>query len=880
MTSPPLERKKSEYSDLRVFSFRRVMSVIIIVTLIIAALVSIFISYSNTDSYLQHEFTRQVSSSEEYLNSSTMYIFRGLKLWDSTYDPVMKFIAEETARSYISQGRNASAINLRDLANNVSTPFQGRVRIDLINESGVVKYSYGGVVGLDFSEWGFFYDDLTRIREGNEFVPDRVVEGFNVSAPATKYAYLPTDDHKFVIEPALTVGEDQLQERLNLSYLSLIDRVKEHNVDLADIAIYNSMKKLVISTTDQDNPLTYPWTHQYIKDTYKDKISRDTWDPANKTYILYKYLVIGEDNSPSAKYMDLVAEMVFSTERVENQRSANLILHIILAMVALVLVLIIGYSISQSLTRPIQEILDDINDISTGILTHTVRKTSHLELNRIADAINQMVTQIQKNLRTIQISESRYFGLFHSSAHAVIILEGKRVANMNRAASELFNVAQATILGRDITTLFENMGILIGEMIDSSDKGGTDSYIERFISFQSDSEEKFLNIRLTQVHTSDGGINQVQIQDITDQRKAYAAFAEQEALRKAYADLQHILELLPDPTFIIDTNGTVILWNEAMTNMFGISSKEMLGKGNYEYAVPIYGSRRKMLIDYALHPEDIDQVTPMEIEQVGDLLTTHTWYEHDRKRQYISAIASRLYNSEGKLIGAIESVRDITMIRKTQDALSVANKKINLLSKISRHDILNQVTILSGLSYLLSLDIQDPTMKDMISRMRNTVQVIQTQINFTREYQEIGSSEAIWINPVEGFLRQQSLFSGVDIEFLAEPSDLEIFTDPLFDKVLYNLIDNSMRHGEHVSKICLSVETQEDCAHIIYEDNGIGVVDEDKLRIFDQDYGKNTGHGLFLIREILSITEITIEENGEPGKGVRFVLTVPSEGFH
>ena len=103
----------------------------------------------------------------------------------------------------------------------------------------------------------------------------------------------------------------------------------------------------------------------------------------------------------------------------------------------------------------------------------------------------------------------------------------------------------------------------------------------------------------------------------------------------------------------------------------------------------------------------------------------------------------------------------------------------------------------------------------------------------------------------------------------------KFFTDPLLDRAFYNLIDNSIRHGTHVTAITLSAKPRENGMIRLYEDNGSGVLPEEKVKIFSRGFGKNTGFGLFLIREILSITGIGIEETGTYGKGVRFEIQVP-----
>ena len=104
---------------------------------------------------------------------------------------------------------------------------------------------------------------------------------------------------------------------------------------------------------------------------------------------------------------------------------------------------------------------------------------------------------------------------------------------------------------------------------------------------------------------------------------------------------------------------------------------------------------------------------------------------------------------------------------------------------------------------------------------------------------------------------------------------MEVLADLLLEKVPYNLIDNSMRHGKHVTRIKMSSEQVGDAVLIMYEDDGVGISVEDKKRLFEKGFGRNTGYGLFLIREILAITGITIMERGQAGQGVRFEMLVP-----
>jgi signal transduction histidine kinase len=119
-----------------------------------------------------------------------------------------------------------------------------------------------------------------------------------------------------------------------------------------------------------------------------------------------------------------------------------------------------------------------------------------------------------------------------------------------------------------------------------------------------------------------------------------------------------------------------------------------------------------------------------------------------------------------------------------------------------------------------------------------------------------------------------------DIQVMVDRRDLEIYADPLFGKVFYNLIDNALKYGggKMTAIRIISRETNTGLI-LVFEDDGAGIAGEDKKHLFERGYGKNTGLGLFLSREILSITGITIRETGDPGNGGRFEMAVPKGGY-
>jgi signal transduction histidine kinase len=219
-------------------------------------------------------------------------------------------------------------------------------------------------------------------------------------------------------------------------------------------------------------------------------------------------------------------------------------------------------------------------------------------------------------------------------------------------------------------------------------------------------------------------------------------------------------------------------------------------------------------------------------------------------------------------------------LNASQQAFEIANKKLNLLSSITRHDIFNQLTVLLGYLDLAREKVTDPELTRYIKKSEDAANIIRRQIAFTKDYQDIGVQAPQWQGLTRCIETISELTPMHDVRRTVDLGTLEIYGDPMLEKVFGNLIDNSLRHGEHVTLIRFSYRESEDAGLVIvYEDNGAGVSEEDKERIFQKGFGKNTGFGLFLSSEILGITGLSIKENGLPGEGARFEISVPKGKF-
>jgi PAS domain S-box-containing protein len=173
---------------------------------------------------------------------------------------------------------------------------------------------------------------------------------------------------------------------------------------------------------------------------------------------------------------------------------------------------------------------------------------------------------------------------------------------------------------------------------------------------------------------------QVTYQDITERKRA------EEKLREAHRRLDEIIEFLPDATCVIDADSKVIAWNRAVEQMTGVSKTEMIGKGEYEYALPFYGERRPVLIDLALLPDAEFEKRGYDIAgRSVDAIYGEVYVPniYGGKGAYLHGAASRLRDAAGNIVGAIESIRDITDRKHAEEALNETNETLGAIIQSS-----------------------------------------------------------------------------------------------------------------------------------------------------------------------------------------------------
>jgi signal transduction histidine kinase len=320
------------------------------------------------------------------------------------------------------------------------------------------------------------------------------------------------------------------------------------------------------------------------------------------------------------------------------------------------------------------------------------------------------------------------------------------------------------------------------------------------------------------------------------------------------------LEQIPTGIVLVDRMGRIVDMNQAATHFLGTAGRDTMGF-----------SIHKILPSYEIpYPGQPDAAG-------GHRQTLRR--ERDDMVQYIDLQCIPLSPAVGKRKGYVILLREITDQHLTDQSLAMARKKINLLTGITRHDILNQLTIMMMHNELLRDAIKDPVFLKSLHEQEKAAATIQRQIAFTKDYEKLGENLPQWLDILKIFTKHKDDFGHDYIRYNIRIEGLEVFADPLITRIFHNLLENSLRYGEKVTSISLYHEQHPDGLTIVYQDNGIGINAEDKEKIFRRGSGKRSGFGLFFSREILSLTGITIKETGKPGTGARFEISVPWDMF-
>lgn len=435
------------------------------------------------------------------------------------------------------------------------------------------------------------------------------------------------------------------------------------------------------------------------------------------------------------------------------------------------------------------------------------------------------------------------------------------LSNYNDAAEKITNGLITNYIGIKASKLYGQTGSIFQDIKQCFESKTTFSK-EMTYDFKSTLQQLCLDVKYIFVQPN---LIIVHTEDITERKKA------ENALRESEEKYRMIAENMHDVITVTDTNGFYSYVSPSAEQLFGYKPNEMMGKNAFDL----------------IHPEDMRNIVLPNIPLLingGSLGPVEFRFKiKDESYIWLEGRVSSGSEAKGNLKLIVVS-RDLRARKKAEEAakeshrkLEIVNQKLHVVGNLTRHDIANKLSAAKANTYLLKKKLTDqPELIKYIDAIDETVNQSSKIFEFSKMYEQIGAEEPTLVNVAEQFKLAADLLPHSSVEIINNNEELIVLADNMLQQLFYNLIDNSIKHGKTVTVIQLNYEQDTTHTKLIYQDNGAGIPLDNKDKIFSQGFTTGgSGVGLKLVKRMIEVYGWTINEEGEPGKGAKFVITIP-----
>ena len=348
--------------------------------------------------------------------------------------------------------------------------------------------------------------------------------------------------------------------------------------------------------------------------------------------------------------------------------------------------------------------------------------------------------------------------------------------------------------------------------------------------------------------------------DITERKKA------EEELKIAAS----IFDLATDSILVHDLDGNIVNFNAAAYVLRGYSKEEMSKLNIHDFNSPESEKMIAPRIDKLLKNGSA-VFEAVEVRKDKTLIPTE--------------VHAGVVDLEGRKL-IISVVRDIAerkaaekKLKENSDRNDAMNEKLRVVGSLTRHDVRNKLSAVNGYTYLLKKKHRDQLdIVEGLAKIEKAVAESAQIFDFAKMYEQLGVEELTYVDMGKTVDEAVALFSGLTIKIVNNCHGTILLADSLLRQLFYNLIDNSKKHGQKTATITVCSQKEDSGGlRLIYEDDGVGISAENKTKLFTEGFstGGSTGFGLFLIKKMMDVYGWQIQENGTPGEGAKFTITIP-----
>ena len=354
------------------------------------------------------------------------------------------------------------------------------------------------------------------------------------------------------------------------------------------------------------------------------------------------------------------------------------------------------------------------------------------------------------------------------------------------------------------------------------------------------------------------------VSDITEIKKVH------NALKESEANYRNLFNGMDESAWVIDFNANFIDVNDAAVKTLGYSKETLLSSG-------IKG------IDNYLTPDQAKYHLDCLISGKNKVFETmHTTVDG---RQIPVEISSSLITFQGKQ-AVLSIARNISERKKSEEELkqtlnqlSLVNEKLSVVGSLTRHDVKNKLLTVNSYAYLLKKkhkDLSDTV--EMLSKIERAVADSEEIFEFSKMYEQLGVEKLTCIDVGAAVDEATALFSDFKLKISNKCHGKRVVADSFLRQMFYNFFENTKKYGKKASTIKVYCEQEKSGElRLICEDDGVGISAENKKKLFCEGFstGGSTGLGLFFIKKMMDVYGWTIIEEGEPGKGAKFIVIIP-----
>ena len=349
-------------------------------------------------------------------------------------------------------------------------------------------------------------------------------------------------------------------------------------------------------------------------------------------------------------------------------------------------------------------------------------------------------------------------------------------------------------------------------------------------------------------------------------------------LRDLELEYRTVFESVNDAIFVIDSEtGLILDCNPEATKLLEFKKDQIVG--NHQKTLFPLQNGEEFTPDFVEQAQKSSKLVELQVTnrkgEIKDVAVKLGTLEQGQRKLWVGVFRdiSEQKKAAEDLSFALESIAN------KMDRIQTLNEKLRVVGGLTRHDVRNKLSVVTGNCYLIKKKHADQAdIVDSVLNIEQSVKTTEKILDFAKAYEQLGVEELVQVNVEKEIDEAAKMFSSLTFKIDNNCKGLTVLADSFLRQLVYNLIDNTRKYGATTKVAKMHYEkTENDNLLLIYEDDGVGIPLENKLQLFRQGFstGGSTGFGLFLIKKMIDVYGWEIEENGEPGKGAKFIITIP-----